>query len=371
MMRASTFKTDVLVIGAGVVGIAIARKFALSGLEVILIDMASTFGTKTSARNSEVIHAGIYYPLQSLKAKLCIQGRDKLYEYCRRNGVPHAKLGKLIVAATEDESEQLLEIHSQARENGCNEVRMLGRRETLEHRNHMNAHSILFSPYSGVVDSQQLMLSLLCDFENAHGTTAWNTRVTKLEVGSNGGAALLEDGTQLECSCIINSAGLNATKLLSSRLSSDYEVKFAKGDYFSYSGSTPFTTLVYPLPTAHGLGVHLTIDLNGNCKFGPDLYWVDDENYDVETEKLDCFFNAISRYWPGCQRDKLNPAYAGIRPKIVKRGELARDFIILSEKPSTTASVIHLLGIESPGLTSSLALADHIFASATGQSVVA
>lgn len=357
----SELRTEVLVIGAGVVGLAVARRFALAGLEVLLVERETTFGTQTSSRNSEVIHAGLYYTTGSLKARLCLEGREKLYQYCETRGVPFAQIGKIVVASTKDESDRLLQIHAQAKSNGCSEVRMLTSKEISEERGELRAESILFSPRSGIIDSHQLMLSLLGDFERDGGTTSWRSNVSQLEFSSTGVTARFVDGVEVEAQCVINASGLNAAQLLSSELSSDYGLRLAKGDYFSYAGKVPFTRLVYPVPEPGGLGVHSTMDLAGACRFGPDVSWEETESYEVDGSKADVFFEAIRRYWPRCQRGRLSPAYSGIRPKAMYREKLIEDFLVLPERTTGSARIMHLLGIESPGLTSCLAIADYIY----------
>ena len=357
----SELRTEVLVIGAGVVGLAVARRFALAGLEVLLVERETTFGTQTSSRNSEVIHAGLYYPTGSLKAQLCLEGREKLYQYCETRGVPFAQIGKIVVASGVDESVRLLEIHAQAMSNGCSEVRMLSSKEACDERGELNAESILFSPKTGIIDSHQLMISLLGDFERAGGTTSWKSEVSELEASSTGITARFDDGVEVEAQCVVNASGLSAEGLLSRELASDYGLRLAKGDYFSYSGNVPFKRLVYPVPEPGGLGVHLTIDLGGACRFGPDVSWEQTESYEVDGSKAEVFFEAIRRYWPKCQRDRLMPAYSGIRPKAIYRGNLVADFLVLSERTTGSPRIVHLLGIESPGLTSCLALADYVF----------
>lgn len=357
----SELSTEVLVIGAGVVGLAVARRFALAGLEVLLVERETTFGTQTSSRNSEVIHAGLYYPTGSLKARLCLDGREKLYEYCETRGVPFAQIGKIVVASREDELDRLLQIQAQAMSNGCSEVRMLSSKEIREERGELSAESMLFSPRTGIIDSHQLMLSLLGDFERAGGTTSWKSDASQLESSSTGVTARFDDGVEVEAQCVINASGLNVAQLLSPELASDYGLRLAKGDYFSYSGKVPFKRLVYPVPESGGLGVHLTIDLGGACRFGPDVSWENTENYEVDGSKADAFFEAIRRYWPQCQRGRLLPAYAGIRPKATYRENLVADFLVLPERTTGSARIIHLLGIESPGLTSCLALADYVY----------
>ena len=352
--------TDVVVVGAGVVGLAVARRFALAGLQVVLVERQETFGTEASSRNSEVIHAGLYYPAKSLKAQLCVRGRELLYEYCRERAIPHRQLGKLVVATDSNEAVRLERIHHQAKENGCEEVYLLGGQEFARERAELNAQSILLSPRTGIIDSHQLMLNLLGDFERYGGLVAWKTEVAALCSNTEGASVLLADQTEVRASCIINAAGLGAPALLPDS-ASRFGLRLAKGDYFAYAASVPFERLVYPVPPEGGLGVHLTLDLSGRARFGPDLTWVDQISYEVDGSKVDQFYDAVSRYWPACDRAHFAPSYSGIRPKVTFDGELVGDFRIVAEAESTVSTTVHLLGIESPGLTSCLALADYIF----------
>lgn len=352
--------TDIVVIGAGVVGLAVARRFALAGLQVVLVEKRETFGTETSSRNSEVIHAGLYYPANSLKAQLCLRGRELIYEYCRERAIPCRQTGKLVVATDPDEANRLEQLQYQAKENGCEEVYLLGGQEFARERGELNAQAILLSPRTGIIDSHQFMLSLLGDFERFEGLVAWNTEVVSFHSSAEGSSVLLADQTAVKAACVINAAGLGAPALLPNS-ASRFGLRLAKGDYFSYSASVPFERLVYPVPPQGGLGVHLTLDLSGRARFGPDLTWVDQISYEIDGSKVDQFYEAVRRYWPGCDRECFAPSYSGIRPKAALDGELLGDFRIITESEGAAAKTIHLLGIESPGLTSCLALANYIF----------
>lgn len=356
----SELSTDIVVVGAGVIGLAVARRFAIAGLEVLLVEKEATFGTGTSSRNSEVIHAGLYYPSESLKARLCLPGREKLYEYCRERGVPYKQLGKLVVATTADEVMELEAIQQQALENGCEEVHLLGHAEFKREQGALSATAMLLSPRTGIVDSHQLMLSLLGDFERHSGLVAWRTEVKS--IGSSGQSVSVNFGldANVNASCVINAAGLGASGLLGNS-EKRYGVRLAKGDYFAYSGKIPFGRLVYPVPQRGGLGVHLTLDMNGAARFGPDVTWVDEIDYSIESSKRDLFFTQIQKYWPGCESTKLCPSYSGIRPKVTFENELLSDFAMVWESDDAQSKIMHLLGIESPGLTSCLSVADYVF----------
>ena len=356
----SELKTDIVVIGAGVVGLAVARRFALAGLEVVLVEQESTFGTGTSSRNSEVIHAGLYYPTGSLKANLCLNGREQLYEYCNERRIPHKQLGKLIVATDAEEAIKLEAIRQQALANGCGEVALLGGKEFDREQGALKAVAMLLSPRTGIIDSHQLMLSLLADLESAGGIVAWKTRVKSVSASTQGALVLLDKGIEVKAACVVNAAGLSAAKFLSSPCLG-YGTRLAKGDYFSYSGPIPFSRLIYPVPQPGGLGVHLTIDLSGAAKFGPDVTWVDEVDYSVDSAKRDLFFERIRKYWPDCDVEKLSPSYSGIRSKATRHGEMLDDFLFVTERAEPSSKIIHLLGIESPGLTSCFSIADHIF----------
>ena len=353
-------KTDIVVIGAGVVGLAVSRRFALAGLEVVVVEQEQTFGTGTSSRNSEVIHAGLYYPTGSLKANMCLKGREQLYEYCNERRIPHKQLGKLIVATDAEEETKLEAIRQQAADNGCDEVALLGEKEIDRERGALKAVAMLFSPRTGIIDSHQLMLSLLADLEKAGGIVVWKTRVESVAASTQGASVLLGENVEVNAACVVNAAGLGAAEFLPD---SDlgYGTRLAKGDYFSYSGRIPFNRLVYPVPQPGGLGVHLTLDLGGAGRFGPDVTWVDEVDYSIDSAKRQLFFERIRKYWPDCDIEKLSPSYSGIRSKATRHGEVLDDFLFVTEGAESRSKIIHLLGIESPGLTSFLSIADHIF----------
>ena len=353
-------KTDIVVIGAGVVGLAVSRRFALAGLEVVLVEQEPTFGTGTSSRNSEVIHAGLYYPTGSLKANMCLKGREQLYEYCNERRIPHKQLGKLIVATDAEEETKLEAIRQQAADNGCDEVALLGEKEFDRERGALQAVAMLLSPRTGIIDSHQLMLSLLADLEKAGGIVVWKTRVESVAASTQGASVLLGENVEVNAACVVNAAGLGAAEFLPD---SDlgYGTRLAKGDYFSYSGRIPFNRLVYPVPQPGGLGVHLTLDLGGAGRFGPDVTWVDEVDYSIDSAKRQLFFERIRKYWPDCDIEKLSPSYSGIRSKATCHGEMLDDFLFVTESYEPRSKIIHLLGIESPGLTSCLSIADHIF----------
>jgi len=353
---------DVIVIGAGVVGLAVARAFALRGREVLILEANPQFGMETSSRNSEVIHAGIYYPRNSLKARLCVAGRDQLYTFCESNGVGFRICGKLIVATSQSQLRGLEQIRSAASGNGV-ELSALTREAALRLEPQLNCVGALYSPLTGIVDSHEYMLSLLGHVEEHGGSLVCDSRVTSLEpqaggllVGVNGEAASLLAGT------VVNSAGLSAPAVARLVLPADCvpALHFAKGTYFSLAGRSPFQHLVYPIPEHGGLGVHLTLDLGGRARFGPDVQWVDALNYDVDPRRAEQFYSAIREYWPALQDGALAPAYAGIRPRITGPGEPLADFRIDGPQVHGVAGLVNLFGIESPGLTSSLAIADYV-----------
>ena len=366
-----------VVIGAGVVGLAVARRLALEGQEVLLMESADAFGTGTSSRNSEVIHAGIYYPAGSLKAMLCVRGRQQLYAYCRERSIAHKQCGKLIVATSADQVAHLSSIQAKAAANGLvgeDALRLLSNAEAKHLEPALQCEAALWSPSTGIVDSHALMLSYLGDFENAGGLLALNTCFESAQVVHQGqakGASHIvlrtADGTELRAQNVINAAGLTApdvaqkfTGMATAGLPKAY---YAKGNYFSLSGKSPFSHLIYPVPEAAGLGVHLTLDLAGQAKFGPDVEWVDaPDQLLVDPRRGDAFYAEVRKYWPGLKDGSLLAAYAGIRPKISGPDEAAADFCIMGPKAHGVPGLVHLLGIESPGLTSSLAIADEVLA---------
>ena len=361
-------RVDCVVVGAGVVGLAIARQLALDGRSVLIVEAEDAFGTVTSARNSEVIHAGIYYPQGSLKADLCVRGRNLLYEFCRSRGVPHRQTGKWIVATEESQVAQLEGIALAAARNGVADLRPLDIAEAQREEPDLHCVAGLVSPSTGILDSHAYMLALLGEAEDRGATLALRTRVTHVRRGAEGLELSFsgEAGPTLAAGCLVNSAGLEAPDLVS-RIeefpsANIPRAHFAKGSYFSLQGRTPFKRLIYPVPEPGGLGVHLTLDMAGRARFGPDVEWVDRPHYVVEPQRGECFYPVIRRYWPGLKDGALVPAYAGVRPKISGRNEAAADFMIEGPEQHGFAGVVNLFGIESPGLTSSLAIAERVAA---------
>lgn len=361
------YEIENLVIGAGVVGLACARQIALSGQECLVLEAKECFGAGVSSRNSEVIHAGMYYPTGSLKAKLCVRGRHLLYEYCKTKSIKHRKIGKIIVATSDLQLSRLAIIKKQAKLNKVDGVSYLSSKEVSTLEPEVVCLGALYSEETGILDSHSFMTSLLADYESLGGLMAYRCPVIELKI-SNGGitaTAGIEEVTTIKARKIINASGHSAPKILmqSPGFSKDLIPNqwYAKGNYFSLSGRQPFNHLIYPIPEDAGLGVHATIDLNGRCRFGPDVQWVENEfDFHVDRERLDIFFDAISQYWPGIARNKLMPDYAGIRPKIHGPGSQMPDFLIQSSKDHGIDGLINLLGIESPGLTASLAIAEYV-----------
>jgi len=364
---------DCVVVGAGVVGLAVARALALAGREVIILDAAEGIGTETSSRNSEVIHAGIYYPAGSFMARFCVAGRKALYAYCTDKGVPHINCGKLIAATNAEEDALLAGIKRRAEVNGVEGMRVLTAAEAIALEPNLACTSALLSPVTGIIDSHAYMLALQGDAENAGAVPVFFSPVTGGRAVS-GGVEIDVGGVDpmtLRCRLLVNSAGLHAPGFASrivgmppDRIPPTY---YAKGNYFTLSGRSPFSRLIYPVPVPGGLGVHLTVDLGGQARFGPDVEWIDTIDYTVDPARADSFYAAVRKYWPALKDGALQPGYAGIRPKIVPRGAPAQDFVVQGPQTHGVPGLINLFGIESPGLTASLALADHVLeVAATG-----
>jgi L-2-hydroxyglutarate oxidase LhgO len=351
---------DAVVVGAGVVGLAIARELALAGREVIILDAEDAIGTHTSSRNSEVIHAGIYYPKGSLKARSCVAGRDLLYEYCATHGVPHRRCGKLIVATNENQLKELQNIRDKAHANGVTDVDWIAKDEVARMEPELFCMGALLSPSTGIIDSHSLMLAYLGDAE-AHGAMlALKSPLERARVRE--GFELHVSGSDpIRCTVLVNSAGLRAPTVAKAIEGYPSHLVprelYAKGNYYSLNRKNPFKRLIYPVPEPGGLGVHVTLDLAGQARFGPDVEWVERINYDVDPRRAERFYAAIRRYWPGLPDDSLSPGYAGIRPKTAGPGEPAPDFEIQGPRKHGVPGLVHLYGIESPGLTASLALA--------------
>ena len=363
----SVERIDTVVIGAGVVGLAAARALALQGREVMLLESAESFGTGTSARNSEVIHAGIYYPPGSLKARLCVRGRQMLYDYCAERGVEHRRCGKLIVATSAAQVDELRAIQVRAAANGVGDLQWLTRAQALALEPQLDCQAALLSPSTGIVDSHGLMLALLGDVEHAGGILATHAEVLALEARADGIRAVTAEGTELCAQRVVNAAGLRAPWLAARTRGLDARhvprAYFAKGNYFTLSGRAPFSRLVYPVPEPGGLGVHLTLDLGGQAKFGPDVEWAaSGDDLQVDPARGEAFYAEVRRYWPGLADGALQPGYAGMRPKISGPGEPAADFVIQGPAQHGIAGLVSLFGIESPGLTSCLALGEAVAA---------
>jgi L-2-hydroxyglutarate oxidase LhgO len=364
-------KTDVIVIGAGVVGLAVARALAQAGREVMVVESHPAIGMETSSRNSEVIHAGLYYPSGSLKAALCVSGRDALYAYCAERGIAHQRCGKLVVATNTAQHERLADIAAQAHANGCTEVRMISAGEAMAMEPALQCTAALHSPMTGVIDSHGFMLALQGDAEHAGAVFAFASQVLSGERCDDGivlrvaetGAGSDDEGFLLHARTVVNCAGLWAPRIARSIAGLDEasipRAWFAKGNYYSLAGRAPFSRLIYPVPEPGGLGVHLTLDLGGQARFGPDVEWLEDEQIDylVDPTRADRFYAEIRAYWPALPSHSLQPAYAGIRPKISPPGAPAADFLFASHG---SGHYLGLYGIESPGLTASLAIADHV-----------
>ncbi|MCW7537499.1 NAD(P)/FAD-dependent oxidoreductase [Aquabacterium sp. A7-Y] len=362
-------QVDAVVVGAGVVGLAVGRALARRGLETVVLEGATAVGTGTSSRNSEVIHAGLYYPAGSWKARLCVAGKEMLYRYCAERGVEHRRCGKLVVASSEGQLPELQQLIRRAAANGVTDLRLLDAAEAIRLEPALACVGAVLSPSTGIVDSHGLMLALQGDLEAAGGALALASPVERvcataaglvLEVGG-------DTGMTLQTRLLVNAAGLWAPALAGRIEGLDPALVprayFAKGNYYALSGRAPFSRLVYPVPEAAGLGVHLTLDLGGQARFGPDVEWLTPDedgalDYRVDPARAEGFYAEIRRYWPELPEGALQPAYSGIRPKIQAPGEPARDFVIQGPAEHGIAGLVNLFGIESPGLTASLALGE-------------
>ena len=364
-------RIDAVVVGAGAVGLAVARALAMHGLETLVLEAESGIGNGISSRNSEVIHAGIYDAAGSLKARLCVAGRQALYPYCDAHGVGHRRCGKLVVAATPGQVEFLKAIEQRAAANGVDGLRWLSGAQARELEPALRGEAALLSSVTGIIDSHALMLAYLGDLERAGGGLVLRSPLESTVVRDDGfvlrvgGAAPLE----IEAGILVNAAGLHAQTvarridgLAAAHIPGSW---FAKGNYFSLAGRSPFTRLIYPVPEPGGLGVHLTLDLAGQARFGPDVEWLavdspDAIDYAVDPARSAAFYAAIRRYWPGLKEGSLTPAYSGVRPKLQGPGEPLRDFMLQGPKAHGVAGLMNLYGIESPGLTASLAIASEV-----------
>jgi L-2-hydroxyglutarate oxidase LhgO len=359
-------KVECVVIGAGVIGLAVARRLAQAGHEVIVLEAAEGVGTVTSSRNSEVIHAGIYYPAGSLMARMCVSGKRALYRYCREHGIPHRNCGKLIVATTANETAKLQSIRAHAEANGVLDLQTLSGEAARAMEPALNCDAALLSPSTGIIDSHAFMLALRGDAEDAGAACAFHTPLLRakavedrIELDAGGDAPMT-----LECRLLVNAAGLGAPAVARSiegmPIGLIPPAYLAKGNYFSCSARAPFSRLIYPVPEPGGLGVHLTLDMAGQARFGPDVEWVETIDYAVDPSRAQRFYPAIRRYWPTLPDGALMPSYSGIRPKIVSPAVAVQDFLIQGRRDHGVGGLINLFGIESPGLTSSLAIAEYV-----------
>lgn len=355
-----------VVIGAGVVGLAIARQMSMAGYEVLVAEEQEAIGMGISSRNSEVIHAGLYYAPGSLKAKFCVRGKELLYQYCHDKGINHRRIGKILVATEESQLAKLEKIKNTAEANGVTDLRYLSADEAIALEPNLHCIKALLSPSTGIVDSHELMLALQGDAENHGAQCVFLSPLESVTIQDGlfychfGGTESIE----LSCNILINAAGLHAPLLAKkfnglnpSFVPSAY---YCKGNYFTLSGKAPFSHLIYPMPNESGLGVHLTLDLGGQAKFGPDTQWIDSEDYSLDISRSENFYQAVRQYWRDLPDGALQPGYTGIRPKIVGHNEAAADFKISTASEHGIPNLVNLFGIESPGLTSSLAIAEYV-----------
>tara|TARA_R110000868_G_scaffold4155_18_gene25418 strand:- start:11607 stop:12707 length:1101 start_codon:yes stop_codon:yes gene_type:complete len=359
-------RVDCIVIGAGVVGLAVARAVALTGREVVILEKADIIGSETSSRHSEVIHAGIYYAQDSLKARFCVAGKKAMYEFCDVHGVAYNRCGKIIVATDEAQLPELERLKSNAAANGVEDLEWMTPAEVTEMEPAVYCVGALLSPSTGILDSHAYMLALQGDAEAAGAMTAFMTPVV--------GGRVMNDGIRIDCGgaaptslvadTVINSAGLWAQSIAAGIAGVPADTVpptyYCKGNYYTLSGKPPFRRPVYPVPEKAGLGVHVTVDLGGQVRFGPDVEWVDGIDYDVDPARADKFYAAVRKYYPALQDGAIQPGYSGIRPKIQAPHEAARDFLVQGPDDHGVPGLINLYGIESPGMTSSLAIADFV-----------
>jgi L-2-hydroxyglutarate oxidase LhgO len=361
-------QADCIIIGAGVIGLAAARALALAGRSVVILERERHFGTQMSSRNSEVIHAGIHYPPGSLKARTCILGRELLYDYCRGRGIAHRRCGKLIVTATEAQGAQLTRIEAQGHANGVADLKRLDGVQARRLEPNLSCVAALSSPSTGIIDSHGFMLSLLAEAEARGAQIAYGATASRLRPTPQGVEVCIDSEPLpvLRAHAVVNAAGLEAHRLARSieGLAANHipAVRYAKGNYFALSGKAPFTRLIYPLPEPGGLGIHMSLDLAGRARFGPDVEWIAEIGYAVDAQRSAAFYEAIRRYWPQLADGQLSPAYSGIRPKLSGPGEAPADFCISGPADHGIAGVVNLFGMESPGLTASLAIGAQVAA---------
>lgn len=363
---ATSGSVECVVIGGGIIGLAVARALALAGREVLLLEKERWIGQDTSSRNSEVIHAGLYYPEGSLKARFCVEGRHKLYAYCAARAVPHKRIGKLVVGVSEDEIATLKRVIKHAEAAGVTDLEWLDGKDARAMEPALDCVAAFHSPSTGIIDSHALMQAYQTDAENAGASVVLRAPLIAGLVTRDGFTLEIGGSEQmaLDCKLLVNSAGLYAPSLArriagipAATIPHDY---YCRGVYFTLAGRAPFKRLVYPVPEHAGLGVHLTLDMGGAARFGPDTEWIDGIDYTVDARRGDKFYAAIRTYWPGIADGALQPGYAGIRPKISGPKEPAADFMIAGPARHGVPNLVNLFGIESPGLTASLAIADHV-----------
>ena len=357
---------QILVVGAGVIGLAAARAAALAGHDVVVAEAANAIGTGISSRNSEVIHAGMYYPTGSLRARHCVQGRRMLYEFCASHGVPHRKCGKLIVAVDEKQIAKIEAIYRQGGINGVEGLEFLGGNAARAMEPALSCVAALHSPETGIIDSHGFMLALQGDLEDRGGMIAFNTRIERLTPSASGWLVAFggAEADTFVVDAVVNSAGLGAQRV--ARATDGYpparvpSLVLAKGNYFGFAGRPVFSHLIYPAPVEGGLGTHVTLDMGGRMRFGPDVEWIGEEHYDVDPRRAKSFYASIRTYWPELPDNSLVPDYCGIRPKLTGRGEPAADFVIDGPAAHGLPRLVHLFGIESPGLTAALSIAAEV-----------
>jgi L-2-hydroxyglutarate oxidase LhgO len=358
---------ETIVVGAGAVGLAVARALALAGHEVMVLEQHALIGSETSSRNSEVIHAGIYYPPGSLRATMCVRGKELLYSFCAENNVPHARCGKLLVATSESQLGKLAAIRETAAKNGVADLEPLGGNAARELEPEVACVAALLSPSTGIIDSHGFMLALEGHIESSGGSVVLRCPVERIERDDAGLFRLATGGDNpgtITCAKLVISAGLHASKLARTLGYGDGyhppETYYAKGQYYALSGRSPFKRHIYPMPDGAWLGLHATVDIGGRCKFGPDIAWIPDIDYGFEPEKLGQFLDFIRGYYPGLEVERLHPDYTGIRPKLYREGEPVPDFAIHGPREHGHRGLVALYGIESPGLTASLAIGEHV-----------
>ena len=359
-------KVGITIIGAGVVGLAVAAELSKKNKDVVLLEKESSFGQEISSRNSEIIHAGIYYEKDSLKAKLCVEGKDLLYAFCKENGIPHAKPGKIIVAVDAEEEKQLDQLAQKGKANGVYDLQHLTKKQTHELEPSVNAYASLFSPSTGIIDSHSLMKCLEQKAKDRGAIISYGSEVKGIRHEGRKYVLDINGEEAIETEILINSAGLYSDKIAAMAginiEKNKYKLHYCKGEYFSYNKSSFIKHLIYPVPEKEtiSLGVHAIIDLTGGLKFGPSAEYVEQINYDVNLQNRYKFWESVVKLFPQVIEEDLSPDQAGIRPKLQGPGEGVRDFVIKEESDNGLPGLINLIGIESPGLTASLAIARHV-----------